>query len=238
MSAGTFPQALKLDIRLQHKYGFVYAAIFSSLLWEVFVYLLPDDSHPMALPYLIFGDLAIIGFFIVAGAVFFERGERTLFALLVTPMRFGSYYAAKLVTLTALSLVMAAIIAVSGVGLGFNLFAFVTGVVLCTLLFLMCSFISATPFTGITEWILPSTVVLAVLNIPLLSYSGLWDSYLPYVIPTQGAILLLGESFGRVAMEPWQWVYAVGYPLLWLGLLAVVSRKMFYKHIVASEGSE
>ncbi|WP_327150603.1 fluoroquinolone export ABC transporter permease subunit [Nocardia sp. NBC_01329] len=235
---GKLKQAFALDLRLQVKYGFVYAAVFSALVWEVFLYLIPADLHPVALPYLVFGDLAIVGFFFIAAAVYFERGERTLFALLVTPMRFRDYYTAKLAALTLLSLLLSLVIAVSGVGLDFDPVTFTVGVVLCTVLFLMGSFVSATPFDNISEWIMPSTVVLTFLSVPLLNYSGLWDSYLTYLVPTQGPLMLLGSAFDQTTLQPWQVAYCVLYPLVAVGALGVVSRRMFDRHIVASQGME
>lgn len=239
MSASTtLRQAFVLDLRLQVKYGFVYAAVFSALVWEVFLYLVPADLHSVVLPYVVFGDLAIVGFFFIAAAVYFERGERTLFALLVTPMRFRDYYTAKLAVLTLLSLLLSLVIAISGVGADFDPVALTVGVVLCTVLFLMGSFISATPFENVSEWIMPSTVVLTVLSVPLLNYSGLWNSYLTYLVPTQGPLMLLGTAFGQTTPAPWQLAYATLYPLVSIAVLGVVSHRMFDRHIVASQGKE
>ncbi|MDN3241407.1 fluoroquinolone export ABC transporter permease subunit [Glycomyces tritici] len=235
---GVLTQALRLEVRLQWRYGFLYAAAFSALLWEVVVYLIPGQLKAASMTYIIFGDLALVGFFFIAGAVFFERGERTLFALLVSPLRFRAYYTAKLTALAALSLLLSLIIAFSGVGLDFEPFSFTAGVVLCALLFLTCSFISATPFTSISEWIIPSTLVLAVLNVPLINYSGLWEHPITYLIPTQGVLLLMGHSFGRVDLAAWQWLYALAYPVAVLAALGLLSRKMFDRHIAASEGGE
>lgn len=238
MSSGTLGQALRLDVRLQWRYGFFYAAAFSALVWEAIVLVVPGDLRPVFMPYFIFGDLAIVGFFFIAGAVFFERGERTLFALLVSPMRFRDYYAAKLSTLTALSLVLSLVIAVSGVGFDFNPATFLAAVALSALLFLMCSFISVTPFQSISEWIIPSTGVIALLNVPLLHYSGLWENPVTYLVPTQGVMLLLGHSFDQLSLSAWQWVYAFAYPAAWLAVLGAFSRKMFDRHIAAGEGAE
>ena len=42
---------------------------------------------------------AIIGFFFIAGTVFFEKQERTLGAVISTPLRFWEYLSAKLTLL-------------------------------------------------------------------------------------------------------------------------------------------
>ncbi|WP_335992257.1 fluoroquinolone export ABC transporter permease subunit [Glycomyces sp. MUSA5-2] len=231
-------RTLRLDLRLLRRYGLIYAAVFSALLWEAVVFLVPGPLRAGAAVYIVFGDLALVGFFFIAGAVFFERGERTLFALLVSPVRFGHYLASKLAVLSGLSLVLSLLIAVSAVHLDFEPLSFAAGAVLCALLFLTCSFISATPFGSISEWVIPSTGVLAVLNIPLLNYSGLWEHPATYLVPTQGVLLLMGSSLGRVELEPWQWAYALAYPAASLAVLGLIARRMFMRHIAAGEGSE
>lgn len=229
---------LRLDFRLQWRYGFYYAAVFSILLWEVVLFLIPDHLLQGAMPYVIFGDSVIIGFFFIAGAVFFEKGERTLFALLSTPVRFGHYLTGKLGTLGALSLVLAMFLVLVGYGTEFAPVTLVVGIVLCTLLFLLAALVSSAPFPSMTDWIMPSTLVLTVLNIPLLYYSGLWDHAAFYVLPTTGSLLLLGSAFDRVDLSGWQLGYAVGYQLLWICLLIYVARRVFDRYIVAKEGSE
>ncbi|ADD44325.1 hypothetical protein [Stackebrandtia nassauensis] len=228
--------AFRLDLRLQWRYGFVYAAAFSAVLWDAIVIILPEPLQGPAMPYLIFGDLGIVGFFFLAGAVFFERGERTLDAVVTTPMRFGDYLASKLTTLSLLSLVLTLLITVSGVGLDFDPVTLLLGTVLCSLVCLLASFISATPFTSISDWIIPSTAVIAVLSLPMAFYSGLWESPALYLAPTQGSLLLLGESFGQSRFEVWDYVYAIGSSLLWIVLLTLWARRAFYRHVVKREG--
>ncbi|MGH8791948.1 MAG: fluoroquinolone transporter permease, partial [Stackebrandtia sp.] len=187
---------------------------------------------------LIFGDLAIVGFFFIVGGVFFERGERTLFATLTTPLRFDAYLASKLATLTLLSVVMTMIIVFSGVGLDFHPAPLLAGVVLCTLTFLLAGFISATPFASISEWVIPSTAVIGALNVSLVHYSGLWEHPVLYAVPTLGSILLFGAAFDRVALETWQVVYALVYQAAWIAVLWAGARKAFRRYLIQSEGGE
>lgn len=232
----TAAAAFRLDVRLQWRYGFVYAAAFSAVLWDAIVIILPEPLRGPAMPYLIFGDLTIVGFFFLAGAVFFERGERTLDAVVTTPMRFGDYLAAKLTTLSLLSLILTVVIAVSGVGLDVDPVTLVLGTVLCSLLFLLASFISSTPFTSISDWIIPSTAVIGVLSLPMAFYSGLWQHPVLYAVPTLGGMLLLGESFGQLRFGLWDYVYSIGYSLLWIALLTLWARRAFYRDIVRRQG--
>lgn len=228
--------AVRLDLRLQLRYGFYYAAAFSALVWIGVLLWIPERFIDAAEPYVLFGDLAIVGFFFVAGAVFFEKGERTLFALLATPLRFGEYLASKLATLTALAVAVSLVVVVATHGLRFGWVLVVLGVVLCSLVMLLAGFVSATPFSSLSEWLIPSTAVIAVLNLPLIHYSGLWESPIFYLIPTQGSLLLFGAAFGQVSLEAWQLLYAVLYQVLWVAVLGILARRAFYRYVVAGEG--
>lgn len=229
--------AVGLDLRLQWRYGFYYAAVFSTLLWMAVLFVLPDSVIGTAMPYVIFGDMAIIGFFFIAGAVFFEKGERTVFALLVTPLRFAEYLAAKLITLTLLAVVASLVVTLVDYGTEFDVLSLLAAVVLISLVMLLSGLISAVPFPSISEWILPSTGVIAVLSLPLIHYSGLWEHPVFYAVPTQGPLQLLGSAFGQVSMTAWQLVYAIGYPVLCVVALSLLARRMFERYVVAREGS-
>ena len=235
--ASPLRSVVKLDLRLQWRYGFFYATAFSIVLWEVVVALIPEQLKLTAMPYVIFGDSVLIGFFFIAGAVFFEKGERTLFALLSTPVRFRHYLTGKLATLSLLSLVAAGVVSATGAGTKVDPVTLLVAVVLCTLLFLLAGLITAAPFPSMTDWLIPSTLVIAVLNVPLLSYAGVWEHPAFYLLPTHGSLLLLGSAFGQLDLAGWQVVYALGYQLLWIAGLCLVARKVFDRYVVAKEGS-
>ncbi|RNL87581.1 fluoroquinolone export ABC transporter permease subunit [Halostreptopolyspora alba] len=227
---------LRLELRLQKRYGFLYAAAFSGALWLALMLPLPHDLRDVVAPYAVFGDLVIVGFFFIAGSLFFEKGARTVFALVVTPLSFRDYLTAKVSSLTALSTVMALAIVLVTHGTRFSAPELVLGVVLATVLFLLVSFASAAPYPSITDWIIPATLWIGVLSVPFLSYSGLWEHALVHLVPTMGPLLLLGAAFGQHDLAGWEWAYALLYPVLWIAVLGLVSRWVFDHHIVAGEG--
>ena len=154
--SGVLAAAVRMDFRLQRRYGFWYATAFVVLLWIGVLQLVPDALIGPAMPYLLMADLAFMMFFI-AGAVFFEKGERTVFALLTTPLRFRHYLTAKLLTMSALALVTCVVVVLVDYGPGVAPLPFLAGVVLMTLLMLLAGFVTAPLFPSISEWILPST---------------------------------------------------------------------------------
>jgi fluoroquinolone transport system permease protein len=227
--------AVRMDFRLQRRYGFWYATAFVVALWIGVLQLVPDSLLGAAMPYVLMADLTFMMFFI-AGAVFFEKGERTMFALLTTPLRFRHYLAAKLLTMSALAVVTCAVVVLVDYGPGVDVPAFLAGVLLMALLMVLAGFITAPLFPSISEWIMPSTLVLVVANAPLVGYSGLYPHPAFSLVPTEGPLLLLGAAFDQVTLSAGQWVYAIGYPALWVAGLCLLAKRVFRRYVVTSEG--
>ena len=138
--------------------------------------------RPVAEPYILLGDTCIIGFFFVAGTVFFEKQERTLGAVISTPLRFWEYLAAKLTLLVLISLFVAVVVPTISHGFGYRPLPLVVAVVLGTLLMLLVGFTTSLPFASISDWFLAATIPLAVMTVPpVLYYSGVWPS--PLAVP-------------------------------------------------------
>ncbi len=229
--------ALRLELTLQSRQGFLYAAIFSGVIWLSVLLPMSPGLRSVVEPYILLGDTCIIGFFFIAGTVFFEKQERTLGAVVCTPLRFSEYLAAKLALLVVVSLVVA--VAVSSISHGFEYRAIplVTGTVLGTLLMLLVGFGSSLPFASISDWFLAATIPLAVMTVPpVLFVSGVWASPLAYVVPTTAPLLLFGAAFDQVDLASWQVGYAVAYPVLCVAGLWLAVRSMFVRHVVAQSG--
>lgn len=228
--------AVQLELRLQRRYGFLYAAAFSGLVWLAVLLPLSTRLQDISAPFVVFGDLVIVGFFFIAGSLFFEKTDRSVFALVVTPLRFGEYLGGKLATLTALSVVLSLAIILPVHGVAFGVPTMLAGVVLTTVLLLLLSFTTAVPYASITDWLVPSGFWLLLAALPMLHYSGLWEHPVLYLIPTQGSLILFGAAFGQLSPAVWEYGYAVAYQLLWIALLAVLARRAFDRFVVAGEG--
>lgn len=220
--------ALRLELTLQVRQKFLHAAVFSGLIWLAVLLPMPVSLRPVAEPYVLVGDIAIIGFFFVGGTVFFEKQERTIGAIVSTPLRFWEYLAAKLTVLLAISLFVAVVVATIVHGLGYHLLPLVAGIVLGTLLMLLVGFSSSLPFASVTDWFLAAVIPLAImLAPPVVHYSGLWPNPVLYLIPTQGPLLLLGAAFDQVSLAPWQVGYAVVYPIVCAAGLCRAAKALF-----------
>ncbi len=228
--------AARLELILQVRQRFLHAAVFSGLIWLAVLLPLSPGLRPVAEPYVLAGDTTIIGFFFIAGTVFFERQERTLSAIISTPLRFTEYLFAKLVVLLAVSLSIAVVVVSIVHGLAYHAGPMILGVALGTLLMLLVGFTTSLPFASISDWFLAATVPLAVLNLPVLYLSGVWPNPVLYLLPTQGPLLLLGSAFDQVSLTPWQAGYAVVYPVVCLAGFWWAAKVLFGRYVVARSG--
>ena len=229
--------ALRLELTLQVRQQFVYAAIFSGLMWLAVLLPMPHSMRQVAEPYVLIGDVAIIGFFFIGGIVFFEKQERTLGAVISTPLRFWEYLTAKLSVLLAISLFVAVVVVTLAHGFDYHLLPLVVGVVLGTLLMLLVGFITSLPFASVTDWFLAAIFPLAIMLVPpIVFYSSLWPNPVLYVVPTQGPLLLLGAAFDQVVLAPWQIVYAVVYPIVCVAGLCWAAKTLFGHYVIERSG--
>ena len=224
--------ALRLELTLQVRQRFLHAAVFSGLIWLAVLLPMSGNLRPVVEPYLLLGDISIIGFFFIAGTVFFEKQERTLGAVISTPLRFWEYLAAKLAILSLVSAFVAVALTTIANGFAYHLAPLLVGVVLGTLLMLLVGFTTSLPFASVSDWFLAATIPLAVMNLPVLYYSGVWPSPLLYLIPTQGPLLLFGAAFEQVILTPWQALYAVSYPLICVAVMCFIAPRLFGRHVV------
>ncbi|WP_454788729.1 fluoroquinolone export ABC transporter permease subunit [Mycolicibacterium lutetiense] len=229
--------AVRLELTIAARQKFLHAGVFSGLIWLAVLLPMPRDLRPVAEPYVLVGDIAIIGFFFIGGSVFFEKQERTLGAIISTPLRFWEYLTAKLFVLLAISLFVAIVISTIADGFSYRPVPLILGVLLGTLLMLLVGFITSLPFDSVTDWFLAATIPLAVMLVPpLIYYSGLWPNPVLYVVPTQGPLLLLGVAFDQVALTNWQLLYSVLYPVLSLVVLWWAARVLFGRYVVERSG--
>jgi fluoroquinolone transport system permease protein len=229
--------ALRLELTLLVRQKFLHAAIFSGLIWLAVLLPMPERLRPVAEPYVLIGDIAIIGFFLIGGTVFFEKQERTLAALICTPLRFSEYLAAKLAVLVGISLAMAIAVVTIVHGAGYHLPLLVVGVVLGALLMLLTGFITSLPFSSVTDWFIATVIPLTLMLLPpVVHYSGLWPNPLLYLVPTQGPLMLLGAAFDQIDLAPWQLAYAVLYPLACVAGMWRLAQTMFIHYVIERPG--
>jgi fluoroquinolone transport system permease protein len=223
------------DIRLQYRQGLYFAAVFVILLWWFLLSLLPPEARELFLPFAVFMDLSVFGFYFMAGILYLERGERVLEALVVTPMPRYGYLLAKVASLTLLAVVMSSILVLLLYGPGIDWGIFLIGVALNSWLLTLFGFILAARYNGIGDFLIPSMLYAAPSQLPLLYYFDIWDHWLIYLVPTQPTMLLIAGAFQSIA--GWQLAYSLAYLLVAGIVLTVWSLRVYERFVVRAEGN-
>lgn len=226
---------MQCDVRLQQRNGFYWAVAFLlAVMLVVFTQLPPFDWAPV-LPPLVLSNLVTATFFFMAGLVLLEKGEGTLAAQIVTPLRVGDYLASKIVTLTALSLAEHLVIALITTGTSFRPLPLVMGVVLASALYCLTGFAAVVRYDSINEMMFPTIVWVTLFALPILHYAGLWHSPIIYLHPFQAPLVILT---GAVApLRAWEWLYGFGYSALWIGAAWAWCQHAFQRFVVAAAGA-
>ena len=235
------PNMLRADFKLQWRYGLWYAAIFVTLLWIVISYLVDIQHFARLLPFIFFVDLAGFGFYLIGGMVLFERDDGVLEGLIVTPLRAVEYIASRVISMVVLSLAICVATTLGVYGLK-GIWPFpqpvdplrlIVAVVLTSILVTLIGFIAVAPYTKISHFLVPSAMIMLVLQLPIFNFFGVFASPLYYVFPTQGALWLLQSAFGPVPES--QLIPGTLYLIYWIGICAMWSVQRFWRYIVGRE---
>lgn len=222
------------DIRLQFRNGFYYAALVVAAMGITLLNQLPQDTLAWVLPIFVLGNLLMNGFYFISGLVLLEKGEGTLEAQIVTPLRSQEYLFAKVATLTLLSLLENLVIVALTYGFGPYLLKVFVGLALAAPLYALFGFIVVVRYDAVNEFLLPSILFASLLSLPMVTYLGLNISWLIYLHPLQGSLLWLTAAFQPI--PTWQLILSLLYSLAWVGIAAYLSRRAFYRFVIVREG--
>ncbi len=222
---------IERDIRLQFRNGFYHAAGFVALFWILALSRIPVESLRRQMPVFVLSNLLINNFYFIAGLVLLEKGEGTLTAQAVTPLRDWEYLASKVITLTILSLVENLLIVWATYGLGFNPPPLTLGIVFAAAMMSLAGFVAVSRYDSINEYLFPSFLYTLAFVPPFLEYLGLAEGRLFYLHPLQAPLILAGAAFRPIAA--WQWVYGLLYSAVWVGVFFTWSRRAFFRFVVS-----
>lgn len=225
---------LRWDMLIQFRQGFYYAALFVIALWALLLSVLPDEAVDLFLPFVIFFDLSIFGFYFMAGMLFLEKGEGVLHALVVTPMRTTEYLVSKALSLAFLAVVVSVAVVLIGFGPRINWLLFIPAVAFNSWMLVLVGFVLATRYNAVNEFLIPSIIYMVPSQLPALWYFGIWDSWLLYLVPTMPTMLLLAGSFTPIA--GWQIVYSFVYLIAACIFVTWWAQRAFERFVVRSEG--
>jgi fluoroquinolone transport system permease protein len=221
--------SLRWELALQFRNGFYYATAFILAFWVVLYTQLPRLDLTAVMPGLLIGNLLVTTFYFMAGLVMLEKGEGSLEARVVTPLRSGEYLLVKVLALSALVLGENLAIAALFTRLRFALLPAGLGLLLAGALFSLAGFLAVVRYDSINEFLLPSMLYTMVLLFPLLDFFGVVRSPLFYLHPVQAALVLLEGAFRPLSLL--EWVYGLGYSVAGVLVLGILCRLAFRRFV-------
>ncbi len=172
---------------------------------------------------MIFNDPIIMSYFFAGTLLLFEKDQRTLDALSVTPLDSGAYLWSKGLALALIATGTALGMTWVGYGWRLNYLHFGVGTLGSALLFAWLGCLVGRHTPGFNAFLVRSLGLIIPVSLPLLLLFGVWDHPLLYLLPSMPGVLLLKASFEPIAT--WQYVYGYGYLLLALALTYSWGRK-------------
>ena len=153
-----------LDMRFQAKYGFYFLYAVLTVIYIAVLFALPENWKEKAAAILIFSDPASMGLFFMGAIVLLEKSQHTTCALAVSPVHAAEYVIAKVCSLSAISLVVAAILALAADANHLHIVLF--GTFLSGVIFTLSGIIVARKITGLNQFILWTVPIEAVCFVP------------------------------------------------------------------------
>lgn len=222
---------LRLDLRLQARNGLLIFTALSLLVLVVVVRtLLPEALLRQALPGLLFLFVGATAFTFAAAQVLFERGDRTLDALAVTPLRTSEYLLSKTLTLGALATLEGALLVALTIGVTREWPLLLAGIVAQSLFAVVTGLVVVARYRSVTNFLITAPIFMAPLFLPIVALVGPWRPGVLYLWPTMPALVLFEGAMHGLA--PGFLVYALGFGVAVVAAGFAWSRAAFDAHVL------
>ncbi len=170
-----------LDMRFQAKYGFYFLYAILTVIYTIILFTLPENWREKAAALLIFSDPASMGLFFMGSIVLLEKSQHTPCAFAVSPVRPMEYVIAKVSSLSAISLAVAAILALAASV--DRLHIVLLGTLISSIIFTLLAIMIATKIISLNQFILWTVPIEIVCFVPailhLFKITPAWFRYYP-----------------------------------------------------------
>jgi fluoroquinolone transport system permease protein len=222
------------DIRLQFRNGFYYVSGLVAVVFIIALSRLTGVDWAELWPVILLENLVVNAFYFMASLVLLEKGEGTIEAQVVTPLRTGEYLLSKVLSLGVLSLFESLLIVVAVTGPAFNWPLLVAGILILIAFYGLYGFLVVSRYDSITDFILPSAVWVIWFSLPLLYYFNIWRSWIMFLHPLQAPLILMQAAFET--LPAWQVIYGLAYGLLWIAITYRLAIRSFHRFVIVKQG--
>ncbi len=210
------------DIRFQFKYGFYFLYLVFTILYISLLYLLPSEWRNQGAVLMVFSDPAAMGLFFMGAIVLFEKGERVLDSIAVSPVKPIEYVVSKLVSIALISTAVGLLIGFGG-GVISNPLLFVTGVFFGSCLFSAVGLMVAANITTLNQFIVATIPAEIIINLPAIAWLFGWKPR--WLIVHPGVCIVELCQNGAYAVP------AAVILLVWVGLSLLLAYRVVTKSL-------
>lgn len=222
---------LLLDLRRQATGGFWFVALLVGLV--VAGVLRGLGAEPTRWwPVIVVSELTVTCFYFAAVQVLAERGEGTLAARAVTPLREEEYLAALVASLSLLALAETTVLVMVGGGAMPRWPFFVAGVLALSVVQVLYGVVAVAGYDSSAAFLLPSGVWTLLFAVPMLPFLGLTGGWWLWLHPLQPAVVLVEVAFDQA--RPDLALPAVVAALAWGAAGTAVARRRLNGIVVAA----
>ena len=148
----SFGRLFRWDLRFQARYGFYLLYGFLTTFYAIILFALPESWKEKMAAILIFSDPAAMGLFFMGAIILLEKSQKVTSYFAITPLKARNYVWSKVLSLCAISLVVAAVLAfIAGHK---HILLLLAGTFLASVIFTLCGIIVATKISSLNQFIL------------------------------------------------------------------------------------
>lgn len=194
--------ACRYDVMLQARHGFYAATAAIVIMLGGLLLAIPASARAngaLWVPALIVVNLPITTFFFVSGLLLLERDEGTLTALGVSPVTASQYLVTRMTTLVALAIAETLVVA----AIGFGVESPVVVIGGATMLGIMLTGFGAgmgARYATVNEMILPGSVFVTFLLLPLLAHFDLWPRAVFLLHPVEPPLTMIRAGYAEISV--------------------------------------
>ena len=189
-----FRQLFLWDIRFQARYGFYLLYSFLTVLYVVLLLSLPKAWKENAAAMLILSDPAAMGLFFMGAIVLLEKSQRVTSFFGISPLRALEYVGSKVLSLSLIALIVAAVLGAAANGRSLSLM--LVGTFLASVLFTLLGMIIAAKITSLNQFLLATVPVEMLAFVPAIGHLfGITPAFLGIYPANVCMELIAGRSF-------------------------------------------
>lgn len=187
------------DMRFQGRYGFYFLYGFLTVLYMILLISLPGTWKTTAASILIFSDPAAMGLFFMGAIVLLEKSQRVTSYFAISPLRAFEYVLSKVLSLSLIGLLVAAVLAVTA---GCNaFFQVLIGTFLSSAFFTLLGLIIATKIRSLNQFLIATVPIEMITFVPaILHLTGITPAFCGIYPANVCMDLVAGRVFSGIGL--------------------------------------